>query len=303
MTCKWIMALPILFASAAFAIGATSATTREKIAHPPIPDPIPVTTDCSAETPFGVPAVEGAKTICKTGYVSFYDTTLKQPRLVAYALTGDETFGCLGRYSFHIEPALEVVDGKIRNYLGASPSDFEKSKLDLGHMSPFEDQATTAARDYDSFSMANVSPQVPEFNRQGWESLEQDVRDWAYERHQVIVYVGPVFVSPLPWIAGKGIIDNGHLHTIGEHKVAVPDRFYKIVVDPQINQTIAFLMDNVATPKGPMDGFRTTIAEIEKETGITFPVPARVDKTAKADMWPIADHDWHEQHKKTCHTS
>jgi endonuclease G, mitochondrial len=263
-----------------------SAKEKEGPPPPPTPHPAPVTTDCSADIPYGAPGhVPGTiKVLCKSGYTVAYDTAFKDPRVVSYVLTGDDTFGCLARYkSFHVEH--ELAKGES----GAETTYLNAEDIDLGHQMPAEDAATTIPRLYDTFSMVNVAPQISEFNRQGWESLEQDVRDWAWMRSKVVVYVGPIFSSNTPKML-KGA-------------VAIPDKFFKIVIDPATKTTIAFIMPNVATPKGDMSPFIVPIAQVEQESGISFGVPDGTDKLAKPSMWQIDDHGWHQKHSTTCHTS
>lgn len=270
----------------AIVMGIMADKAHSKEAAPPRPDAEPITIDCSAQIPFGKPTVpvDGVREFCKTGYLDFYDIVLKGPRLVAYTITGDDTFGCLGRYpKFHPEMGLLPEQRTFE-------TDILKSNFDLGHMAPDQDMGTTVPRVWDSFNMINVWPQLAKFNREGWESLEQNVRDWAWLRGSVQIYVGPVFMG------------SNH-QVVGARQIAVPERFFKIVVDPKTNETIGFVMDNVAIQKGDMSPFRTPVAEIEKATGITFALPAGVDKTVKPDMWPIDDSGWRKLHKLKCHAS
>lgn len=274
----------IFFCAIIMGIMADKAHSKE--AAPPRPDAEPITIDCSAQIPFGKPVVpvDGVREFCKTGYLDFYDIVLKGPRLVAYALTGDDTFGCLGRYpKFHPEMGLLPEQR-------AFETDYTKSNFDLGHMAPDQDMATSIPREWDSYNMINVWPQLPKFNREGWESLEQNVRDWAAMRGSLVVYVGPVFVGPTH-------------QAIGADQVAVPEKFYKIAIDTAGKNVIGFMMEHTPIRKGDMSPYQSTIADIEKATGITFPVPDGVDKTVKPAMWPIDDNAWHKTHKMKCHAS
>ena len=40
--------------------------------------------------------------------------------------------------------------------------------------------------------MSNISPQLTEFNRQGWRNIELKVRRLLKSQDSIIVYVGPV---------------------------------------------------------------------------------------------------------------
>lgn len=278
----WVVVIGMVFLCAIF-FGLMMDKAHSKESAPPRPDAEPITVDCSAQIPFGKPTITAAtREFCKIGYIDFYDVALKGPRLVAYNLTGDDTFGCLGRFpKFHPEMGLLPAER-------AFETDYAKTNFDLGHMAPDQDMATAVPREWDSFNMINVWPQLPKFNREGWESLEQNVRDWAWMRGSLEIYVGPVFTG------------SNH-QTIGTDQIAVPERFFKIMVDPKTHDTIAFVMDHVPTRKGDMSGFETTVADIEKQTGISFPLPSSVDKTVKPAMWSIDDSGWHKAHKDKCH--
>jgi hypothetical protein len=74
----------------------------------------------------------------------------------------------------------------------ASPRDYDKSGYDKGHQAPAEDFAWDADELSDSFSMANMAPQLPGLNRAEWEHLEETVRSWALVRGELLIFVGPV---------------------------------------------------------------------------------------------------------------
>ena len=65
-----------------------------------------------------------------------------------------------------------------------------------------------------------MSPQRGEFNRGVWKNLEAKVRDYAEHNGTLYVVTGPIFDKNTPSI------------TIGENKVAVPDAYYKVILDP-----------------------------------------------------------------------
>jgi len=77
----------------------------------------------------------------------------------------------------------------------ASLSDYDHSGYDKDHMAPAVDFALDAAEKSDSFSMANMAPQLPGLNRAEWEHLEETVRAWAFARrlHDPQVDARPAF--------------------------------------------------------------------------------------------------------------
>jgi endonuclease G len=198
-----------------------------------------------------------------------YDSALHVPRLVAYELTGKQTLGCVPRANgFHAEGD------------SAKPAEYDASDYDLGHMSPAQDNATDEPHSHDSFSMVNIAPQVPGLNRMQWERLEESVRSWALNRGDLLIYVGPV-ISDKPKML---------------HDIAIPDAFWKIIVDRKSGEVLAFEMPQTAIAKGALEPWVVTVSAIEKDTGIKFALP----KVQAPVLWPVDLAGWHAAHKKAC---
>lgn len=235
---------------------------------------------CEAQTPYGEPAVPGnINKVCHQNYASYYSLDWKIPRLVVYRLTGEHTFGCLPRKgNFHAEVQIPAGHQQM-------PQGYNLSQWDLGHFAPDQDMAWDQTALYDSFSTANVAPQKPGMNRQGWERGEESVRAWAMERGEVLVYVGDI-VDPNPDHMGNGI--------------AIPRAFFKVVVDLKTNEFIAYEMNNVDTPKQDMSAFITSVQKVEQDSGITIPLPEGADKSKNVALWHTASSDWRKRHKEIC---
>jgi endonuclease G len=239
--------------------------------------------DCTVLSETGFPSLNIAAhvtPVCHSGYAALHDDDLLIPRWVAYRLTAAHTYGCLRPVEeFHAEESLTL---RRR----AEPDDYRRSGFDRGHQAPAEDFTWNSQEASDSFSMANVAPQLPGLNREGWEYLEQAVRAWAWARGAVIVFVGPILTPQPP--------------TIGPSRVAVPIAFFKVVFDPQSGQAIAFLMPQRYIGKGHLEQWVTTIADIEARTGITFPLPGSIDIMEKATLWPVDIAGWKRSHRQFC---
>lgn len=237
--------------------------------------------DCRAELAFGEPAIAslGVDAVCHPkAYLSFVDRAQLVPRFVGYRLTGPHTLGCLPRASgFHVDEQLAGVHH-------AWPGDYDKSGYDLGHQAPAQDMAWDVGVSHDSFSMANVAPQLPGLNRAEWERLEETVRAWALDRGELQIYVGA-----LPQAKGA----------IGADKVAVPAGFYKVVVDVK-SQALGFVMPNRAIAKGDLAPWQTSVAAIEAALGFKLPLPAGIDREAHPALWPADLAAWHKAHKAAC---
>ena len=214
-----------------------------------------------------------ATVVCHTAYVALVDNDHKIPLWVAYELTAAHLAkSCLPRDdAFHIDPALPKDSAK--------PSDYENSGYDKGHQDPAEENTWDAAVQYDSFSMANMAPQLPGLNREGWAHLEETVRSWTASRGPLTVYTGPVL---------------GDDKTIDDH-IAVPTAFWKVIVDKD-NHVIAFEMPNAAVEQGPLDPYQVPLSKIEHDAAISFPFTSE-DCCA---MWPVDLPTYQKQHEADC---
>lgn len=238
--------------------------------------------DCSAHLPWGLPSLtDGAHVdlVCHTGYISALDNRAKDTRWVAYDLTGPHTLGCFSRAGLHFK-----VDDLAPASDQARLADYSGSGYDLGHMAPNQDFAWDQAEQRDSFSFANVAPQLPGLNRQGWERGEEYVRAWAYERGELEVYVGPIL----------GPNDK----TLGDDAVDIPSAFFKVVVDPKTGEGFGFVMPQRAIKKGPLSPFLDSISDIETQAHVTLPLPTNFVESKT--VWHADLAGWKVAHKSAC---
>lgn len=230
---------------------------------------------CPGQPPLGVPvvAVTDGAVVCHTAWIALVDNAAKVPRWVAYQLTPKHLANsCLPRSDdFHIESQLPKESAK--------PSDYEGTGYDKGHQDPAEENSWDVTVERDSFSMANMAPQVPGLNRQGWARLEETVRSWTAERGPLTVFTGPV-------LAGSKTIGSG---------VAVPSAFWKVIVD-KAGSVIAFQMPNAPVEQGPLDPYQVPLAEIEQQTGVRFPIKT----VEQGTMWPVDLATYQKQHEADC---
>jgi endonuclease G len=116
----------------------------------------------------------------------------------------------------------------------------------------------------ESFYYSNMSPQNASFNRGVWKRLEELVRTWAVENKGIYIVTGPVLTVGL--------------QTIGENKVAVPNYYYKAILDyrePNL-KAIGFIIPNKGSSE-PLYHYAVTIDSVEKFTGLDL-FPALPDK-------------------------
>ncbi|VTP12682.1 Nuclease precursor [Phytobacter ursingii] len=117
------------------------------------------------------PQVQYDQEICFTQFSVLYSDKLKDPVISAEHLTAAEVTaaGQMKRKdSFHTEPL-------VPKQFESTPKDYAKSGYDQGHMRPNGD-AANAQEQFETFSMANMTPQLPDLNRKAWRLMEEAVR-------------------------------------------------------------------------------------------------------------------------------
>lgn len=235
---------------------------------------------CHEHLPYGTPTVAaGLNTtpICHAGYAALVDDDALVPRWVAYHLTGDHTLGCLPR-----DPRFHVDEQDAT----AKPANYAGSGYDIGHMMNAEDGAWDQLVEHDTFSTANVAPQLPHLNREIFERVEDVVRAMAWSNKEVLVYVGPI-IHP----------DD---EKIGAQRVDAPAGFFKVVVAGDGSRAVAFEFDKEGAPKGDVAPFAKAIAEIEAHAQISLPLPAGIDKGAPPVLLPFDLARWRAARKAAC---
>jgi endonuclease G, mitochondrial len=148
-----------------------------------------------------------------------------------------------------------IPDPKVESG-SAVTQDYSRSGYDRGHLCPAGDFRHDKELQDETFYMSNMAPQVPDFNRGIWNDLENKVRSWVKKRGELIVITGPILKKGLP--------------TIGRmNQIAVPEKFYKIIYDPENEEAIAFLFPNEGSVE-LVKSFTVSIDELETLTGIDF---------------------------------
>lgn len=185
-----------------------------------------------------------------SGYSLLYNEPYEQASWVAYELTKEETGKLYDRTDRFI-PDPKVKTGS------AMDSDYSGSGYDRGHLAPAADMGWSSVAMAESFYFSNMSPQSPSFNRGIWKRLEELVRAWAMEYEAVYIATGPVL--------------RPGLKSIGANKVAVPEYYYKVILDyraPGV-RGIGFIMPNAGSDFS-LQHFAVSIDSVERFTGIDF---------------------------------
>lgn len=195
-----------------------------------------------------------------------YSEKHEQAEWVAYELKkSDLSTRVYERPYFEADNAITTKSADWRNY--------RNSGYDKGHLCPAGDRKFSEAAYNETFLTSNISPQNSEFNDGIWNQLEQKVRYWANKHDGVYVVTG-------------GVLKHG-LETIGTEKVAVPEEYYKIVVDLSSgsHNAIGFLLPNKDS-NNSLFKYVVPIEVIKKKTGIDFfyQLPEAVQKQMETSV-------------------
>lgn len=198
--------------------------------------------------------LKGEKIIHHAGYSFVYSEEHEQAKWVAYVLNSKELDGKFGRSdNFREDPSVSLGS--------ASNLDYAKSGYDRGHLAPAADMKWSEKAMSESFFYSNMSPQLPAFNRGIWKKIEEKVRDWALENDSILIVTGPILPSK----------NEKKLATIGPNSVAVPEYYYKAILDfkKEKSKSIAFILPNKGS-KMPLQSFMVSIDYLEKFSEIDF---------------------------------
>lgn len=147
--------------------------------------------------------------------------------------------------SFHAETALPASD---RSEL----DDYQRSGYDRGHMAPNADMPNRESQ-RESFSLANMVPQIHANNAGVWAGIESSARQLATEEGDLYVVSGPAFIG-------------NNLKKVGN--VLVPTHLWKAVYSPKQQRAGAYLITNDEAK----DYSAINLVDLEKMVGLNvFP--------------------------------
>ena len=205
------------------------------------------------------------------GYTVSYNNFYKTPNWVAWELTRQETEGDEERTNKFL-PDPELPEPRV------TTSDYTRSGYDRGHMAPAADMKWSSRAMKESFYMSNICPQNRKLNRDDWGDLEESCRKWAEKYGTVHIACGPIYDTKSP-------------KRIGKSRVAVPDRFFKVVLiyNRKNPMAMGFLFDNKAHHQN-LKNYMVTVDKVEEETGLDFfpKVPDSIEERIESTVPDIA---------------
>ena len=209
------------------------STQEKRLSFDACADLFPAATPINTAT---VPANMKPLALCSDHFAVLYSQTSKTPLVVVERLNAAQLKDAKGEErtnQFYADPRIPK-GGR------AELSDYRAQHMDRGHQSPAAD-APNANAMAQSFALSNMVPQDPTNHRKIWSKVEADVRKFAVRAGgDVYVFTGPLF-------------DTGY-STIGDNKVWVPTRLFKLVYDASSKRAWAYVLPNAETRiQKPMD--------------------------------------------------
>lgn len=267
----WLVALIALLSGGTYY---GTHTDKDVTANPAPETEVVVVSDDAVETvPEGVdyslPALRknsGEQILHRTAMTISWNKETRTPNWVAYLLKDADMDGNLGR-----EPEF-YQDFEIAKEVRVSTYDYSHSGYDRGHMAPAGDFNGDKKAKKETFYMTNICPQNHKLNGDSWNTLEKQCRDWAYQEGGIYSVVGPIYTSENP-------------KTIGTHKVAVPDKFFRCILSLKKGKekAVGFIYDNNST-RQRISRAACSVDEVEQLTGYDFftALPDKLEKKLEA---------------------
>jgi len=212
----------------------------------------PIDDQCAEHVhPSGAPVsiISHSTYVCNLNYGVHFRFDTKVAEYVVYRIDPQDISGTVARRdNFRPDPSID-------SNLNVRLEDYSESGYDRGHLSPAADNSASVEQMSQSFYLSNMVPQNSSQNRGSWRILEDRIRSIAREGKVLYVSVGTVYEP------GYKVIGN---------EVGVPQYIWKIVVDAETNNAIAFLFPNEPLATSLLPSTITTIDRIEEMTGLDF---------------------------------
>ena len=144
--------------------------------------------------------------------------------------------------------------------------------FDRGHLVPFNHMDVDVETAIETNFMVNILPQASAMNRGAWFQTELITECFREHYPPLTVIGGPM------WGPSSRLLES--------HGVEVPDYFWKVIFHSE--DSIAWIIPNkqIAT-KNKLDGYLTSIAEIEKRTGSIINAPEQFKNQKQSISWDI----------------
>jgi endonuclease G len=189
---------------------------------------------------------------------------------VAYELTREEALSVLEyKEKYREDPDIRTGSATLKDYKNAG--------YIMGQLAPAEHMMMSDNAVQESFYLSNIVPHKLSFNKYVWKTLGSLIKAWAIECGSLYIVTGPVLAdAPFP--------------TFGPGKVAIPERYYSVVLDLADERGIGFVIRS-SMSSDKLRQFAVSIDEVEKITGLDFfPVlpddrEEKIESTFEPEKW------------------
>ncbi|MBN2275600.1 MAG: DNA/RNA non-specific endonuclease [Bacteroidales bacterium] len=167
--------------------------------------------------------------------------------------------------AYALTPEMAKAEGTVKEKYNDDPlvstnssskKDYKTGGFVMAQLVPAEDMLLDLNKASETYYMSNIVPQKIGFNKYLWKGLEQLVNAWAKEGNTLYITAGPVLAD-------------GPFGTFGDNKVAIPLRYYKVILDLNGERAVGFIFRN-NTSSGTIQSYAVSVDEVEKNTGIDF---------------------------------
>jgi endonuclease G len=197
----------------------------------------------------------------KRNFAMLYDKKNRLALWVAYPLSRDYLGNQKRSNAWAFDPAFP---NQFQPHLSKG---FGRG-LDRGHQLPSADRTKNRAENATTFYFTNMTAQASSMNQGVWVKLEIKVRNWAKSAGVDTMYV----------VTGAAIQTktDSRIEYVKDNvgkQVAKPKYYYKALAMKRGKEyyTIGFKINNEPmNTKADPNSYRTTVSELEKETGHTF---------------------------------
>lgn len=200
---------------------------------------------------YGVPDQTG---VLHGRYMLGYDGRTRCPRWVLERLDRKQVAASIDREGGFRSDTLVPPEFRVM------ASDYAGSGYDIGHMAPFNTHRTSDEDGSSTFMFSNAAPQLPEFNRGLWRTLEAEIHGLA-ERDPVWVVTCPLWIPE----SGKLVVK-----TIGRSGVWVPTHCGKAILSETAKgvRLRAWIMPNRELKGRETREFVVSIDDFERMSGL-----------------------------------
>jgi len=211
-----------------------------------------------------LPQLEDGEYLIKHSLMALvYSEPNEQARWVGHVLSPRVIEGEVNRTNdFRPDPQVRTGSAEEADYFMKyeqpdSSIEYDGYGYDRGHLAPSADFRWSEIALSESYYYSNMSPQLPDFNRGIWATLENELRGYLYRNptHNLIVFTGPVIEPDLP------------VQERSPNQMTIPRRYWKVVYDPTAGRMAGFLLPNEAS-EYPVSQFTVSVDEVEQATGI-----------------------------------